>query len=476
MTTTPTTPTTDAPDATTPAAVTTLANDFCPPGEPAEGWRLELLSGEVVPIAITIKHNYVSVDPIYEEGDEDVRRFRGLDRLLDTVTATAIVPAKTNGGPDIVTAQDSSVRWVLAELAKCFAGKGWRVTILAPGESSRAEALQRARELLALSERHREAWEACFHKTLLDPIFTAPAGEVSDAYLRVAGNRPAGHGPLTREARKELGPLWPGWQERAESAYAALAKVCTATDAEFIVPETAADAIVARVTELRAAAEKSERERLLNIAAQNDEMRRWADREKALIDAAFADLAEGKREPLRAALMHALTYAYEAADQTVMCPECSAAWWGVPEDIHENWHAPGCKLFAARVLVGESLDVTYPRTRLANDDPDGHDWKPSDPRPDTCTPAEKVRDVILDGWFARLARIGYADDAVPADVPPVVWMRAVHAVMDLLPRPQVGPYAKPAEKTDEKSADKPDEKVAVASVGLIPRDSEGRPL
>ena len=62
-------------------------------------------------------------------------------------------------------------------------------------------------------------------------------------------------------------------------------------------------------------------------------------------------------DALRAALVHALPYCYEAADQTVQCPECDACWWDVPEGIDEDWHAPGCKLFAVRVMVGVSQPV-----------------------------------------------------------------------------------------------------------------------
>lgn len=422
-----------------------MNNDFCPPGEPSEGWRVELPSGEVAPIAVVVKENY----------QRDRRGDATPMRTLDTVTATVTVPAPAAASKTAeVRAVDSCVRWALANLAQKFASMGWRVTILAPGEPSRAEAVQRARELLALSERHREAWETCFRKTLSDPLFNDPPSEAAEAYLRIAGNRPGGHGPLERAAREELGPLWSGWQERAESAYAALATVCAAAGAEFVIPETAADALVASIASLRADAEKSERERLLDLAAHNDEGRKWAAREEALIDAAFADLAAGKAEPLRAALVHALKYCYEACDQTVMCPECNTAWWGVPEDIDENWHAPGCKLFAAMVLVGLASNVTHPR------EPGEHDPKPDAPHPDGRTPAECLRDVILGGWFGRLARLGFAD--VPKDVPEHLWMRAIHAVIDRLPRPATGPYARA-----ETPAPVPD---------VVPRDSEGTPL
>jgi len=427
-----------------------MSNDFCPPGEPADGWRVELPSGEVAPVAVVVKENY------QRDSRGDARPLR----TLDTVTATVTVPAPAAAsGACEMRGVDSCVRWALAKLAEQFAKAGWRVSILAPGEPSRAEAVQRARELLALSERHREAWEASFRMSLSDPLFNDPPPDVAEAYLRIAGNRPGGHGPLERAAREELGPLWPGWQERAESAYAALAKVCAATGAEFIVPETAADALVAKFAEAGAAAEKSERERLLDLAAHNEEARKWGAREEELINAAFADLAAGKAEPLRAALVHALGYCHEAADQTVMCPECDAAWWDVPEDIDENWHAPRCKLFAARVLVGLAVDVTHPREpREAGE----HDWKPDGPRPDDRTPAEKARDAILAGWFGRLARLGYAD--APKDVPEHLWMRAIHAVIDRLPRPATGPYALggPASPT--------------SSPEVVPRDSEGRPL
>lgn len=422
-----------------------MSNDFCPPGEPSEGWRVELPSGEVAPIAVVVKENY----------QRDRRGDATPMRTLDTVTATVTVPAPAASSKTAeVRAVDSCVRWALAKLAGEFASMGWRVSILAPGEPSRAEAVQRARELLAISERFREAWRKAWDHVLNDPFLHSGEPGATEAYHRIAGRTVCGHGGLESAARKELGPLWSGWQERAEYAFEALGMVCAAAGVEFTDTATAADALVASIADLRAAAEKSERERLLDLAAHNDEGRKWVAREEALIDAAFADLAAGKAEPLRAALVHALKYCYEACDQTVMCPECNTAWWGVPEDIDENWHAPGCKLFAAMVLVGLAVDVTHPR-------PLGkHDATIDAPRPDGRTPAECLRDVILGGWFGRLACLGFVD--VPKDVPEHLWMRAVHAVIDRLPRPATGPYARV-----ESPAPAPD---------VVPRDSEGTPL
>lgn len=427
-----------------------MSNDFCPPGEPSEGWRVELPSGEVAPVAVVVKENY------QRDSRGDARPMR----MFDTVTATVTVPAPSaTGGSCEMRGVDSCVRWALAKLAGEFASKGWRVSVLAPGEPSRAEAVQRARELLAISERFREAWRRAWDHVLNDPFLNSGDPGATEAYHRIAGRTVCGHGGLESAARKELGPLWSGWQDRAEYAFEALGKVCAAAGVKFTDTDSAANALVASIASLRAAAEKSERERLLDLAAHNDEGRKWAAREEALIDAAFADLAAGKAEPLRAALVHALGYCHEPADQTVMCPECNAAWWGVPEDIDENWHAPGCKLFAARVLVDLAVDVTHPREpREAGE----HDWKPDGPRPDDRSPAEKLRDVILDGWFRRLARLGFAD--VPKGVPEHLWMRAVHAVIDRLPRPATGPYALGGPASPASSPE------------VVPRDSEGRPL
>ena len=141
----------------------------------------------------------------------------------------------------------------------------------------------------------------------------------------------------------------------------------------------------------------------------------------------------------RAMLAHALPYCYEAADQTVMCPECDACWWMVPEDIDENWHAPGCLLFAARVAVGQSKDV-----RRRTNDEDLGAYAPNDPRPDTRTPSAILRDQILDGWFSRLASMQWS--GTPEGMAEETWQRAIHAVIERLQRaketgPTHGSYA-----------------------------------
>lgn len=156
--------------------------------------------------------------------------------------------------------------------------------------------------------------------------------------------------------------------------------------------------------------------------------------------------APSDTERLRELLRHALPYAYEAADQTVQCPECNAVWWGVPEDIDEDWHAPGCQLLAARVLVGESKPV-----RRRDPSEASKPYNPNDPRPDTRTPAQVLRDHILSGWFAKLARMKW-DAAAPEGVTPDAWKRSINAVIDALlrdPSTSVtsGPYSADATTT-----------------------------
>ena len=133
-------------------------------------------------------------------------------------------------------------------------------------------------------------------------------------------------------------------------------------------------------------------------------------------------------ERLRAMLAHALPYAYEAADQTVQCPECNAVWWDVPEDIDEDWHAPGCQLLAARVLVGESKPV-----RRRDPSEASRPYNPNDPRPDARTPSQILRDHILSGWFAKLASMKW-DATPPEGVTHDAWKRSINAIIDALLR------------------------------------------
>lgn len=143
-------------------------------------------------------------------------------------------------------------------------------------------------------------------------------------------------------------------------------------------------------------------------------------------------------DDLRAALIHALPYCYEPADQTIQCTECDACWWGVPEDIDEDWHAPGCKLFAARVMVG----VSKPVRRRAQGEP-SEPYAPNDPRPDTRTPSHILRDLIVSGWARQLARMSYPENA-PEWLQGESWRRAVHEIITRLLKatgPLRGPYA-----------------------------------
>lgn len=407
-------------------------NGFDVADEATEGWRLELPSGDVLSVTITVRENY-----FLHEGIKGPPRAG--HRILDTVTATAVVPDHLYEGAKErfeLRGVDTCIRWALSKLVVGAAENGWRVSLLAPGEASRAEATQRAREILALSERFREAWHRWKHAVLNDPLLNEDRPGTSEAYGRIVGGIPMGHGPLDRAAREELGPLWPGWQDRAEYAFAALGRVCAAAGVEFTDTESAADALVAAMTKSREENEARERSDAYLAETDRTEAKLQQEREAALIDAAFADRSPERTEPLRAALVHALPYCYEVADQTVMCPECDAVWWGVAEHINENWHAPGCKLFAARVLVHQAVDVRRPREEEDRS-------TPSDARPDLRDPPEVLRDVVLTGWFSRIAALGYTD--VPKDVDNMVWMRAIHAVLDRLPRPATGPYAAAAD-------------------------------
>ena len=87
-----------------------------------------------------------------------------------------------------------------------------------------------------------------------------------------------------------------------------------------------------------------------------------ADQQQALVSAA------DERESLRKALKDIIGAAFLPCDQTIGCNECGAIWWSQSEDINENWHAEGCKVFAAEVLLGMSVDVRR------------------DPAPEMCNP------------------------------------------------------------------------------------------
>lgn len=122
------------------------------------------------------------------------------------------------------------------------------------------------------------------------------------------------------------------------------------------------------------------------------------------------------------ALKHALPYTYEPCDQTVQCPECGVAWWDQDEDIDQNWHADGCKLFAANVLVG-----------LSKNEKDKDRPNNAPPNPDLRRPAQILRDQVLDGWFQKLARIGYGEGP-PEGFDKSTWEQIIITVMDRLRR------------------------------------------
>lgn len=142
----------------------------------------------------------------------------------------------------------------------------------------------------------------------------------------------------------------------------------------------------------------------------------------------------------RAMLIHALQYAYEDGDQTVQCPECNAVWWDCAEALDEDWHAPGCQLFAARVAAGVSKPV-----RRRDPDEASASYHPNVPRPETRTPELVLRDLILDGWFRRLNLMG-REESPPEGIDAETWRKAVNEVFGRLQRdPQtgqkLGPYS-----------------------------------
>lgn len=112
-------------------------------------------------------------------------------------------------------------------------------------------------------------------------------------------------------------------------------------------------------------------------------------------------------------LKHALQYAYEACDQTVQCPECSACWWDTDEPIDGNWHSQGCKLHAARVYVGMSTDNPTVRPEHSKDE---------------RSPSEMVMYYIVSSWIQRVARMSYAEEP-PAGLTGQQWSCAVYEVI-----------------------------------------------
>lgn len=115
---------------------------------------------------------------------------------------------------------------------------------------------------------------------------------------------------------------------------------------QFAATAAERDALRAEVEGLRAqSAERDAAERVHASAYAGSVVRREA--------------AEQERDALRAHLCTVLGWAYDVCDQTIQCPQCNAVWWNQPEEIHENWHGPGCEIFAAEVASGRSVDVRH---------------------------------------------------------------------------------------------------------------------
>ena len=138
---------------------------------------------------------------------------------------------------------------------------------------------------------------------------------------------------------------------------------------------------------------------------------------------------------LFSALRHALPYTYEPCDQTVSCTECGQVWWDQDTDLDGNWHAPGCKLFEAMVMVGISKDERDPADKVPA------------PNPDNRTQAMKTRDLVLSAWFSKLAHMAYnEEEPVPEGMDRATWQKAVGDIMHRLQTaketlPTHGPYA-----------------------------------
>ena len=66
---------------------------------------------------------------------------------------------------------------------------------------------------------------------------------------------------------------------------------------------------------------------------------------------------QSKVKKLHALAVELLSCCYMPADQTVQCLDCMQCWWGRAEDLEENWHAEGCRVFAAGVYLGVYRDV-----------------------------------------------------------------------------------------------------------------------
>lgn len=148
---------------------------------------------------------------------------------------------------------------------------------------AQAEESQHLRELLAMSERHRDAWSK--HNARLCDLLTERGVDVNDPLSReIVERRPVVRG-LDSAVREALGPLWPVWQERAESAYAALARIDAACDVEPSVPELDADRVCAEVERLRAD--------LAEATQARDEALQALDHDGRALDAIMCALRDG---------------------------------------------------------------------------------------------------------------------------------------------------------------------------------------
>lgn len=144
----------------------------------------------------------------------------------------------------------------------------------------------------------------------------------------------------------------------------------------------------------------------------------------------IADAAMVDRDVATQHLRSVLPCVYMAADQTIQCPECLACWWDCAEAVDENWHAPGCVVFATLHYAGLAKDVRRSavgeeamRLRKFGDDPVNE----SGDAPKTI--AQGVRDAMLDGFFSRLGLISCDP---PEGVDGGTWGKHVGKVMDRL--------------------------------------------
>ncbi len=72
---------------------------------------------------------------------------------------------------------------------------------------------------------------------------------------------------------------------------------------------------------------------------------------RAILDAENAAVA-AKTATLRAAAIEAAKWVWMVCDQTLACPCCGVAWWNTDGAIPDDWHVPGCELYALMVTIG----------------------------------------------------------------------------------------------------------------------------